>query len=409
MTRMPRIPANIRVASGACTDAQRDLMKPLMDLQRSKLRLTFSQHASRHASRVMNAPPARAGKIAFVEKKVADLAYVQELLSHCDECNQWANRGPLYWTLADAYREHMNLPKDVSVTPCANGGIALEALARFHEIKAGRPLRWVASAFSFVNVSRGWFADAQLVDCDSAGMLDLASLQKYDPRHYDGLVVTNIFGLWRDFSPWIEFARNSGKLLLIDNAAGIDRQVPDWPYQSFSLHHTKPYGIGEGGLVLSPQKEAEEIYTLLNYGDLDERNRSTWLNNGKLSDISCAFHLERLSRYPQWAPRYCEQAERINLLASELGLRPLVPGSLDRLAMSMPFLADSEISIESVRASKSLFFGKYYQPLADLQRANSTYKNLVNIPTHPDVAQLTDTQVRLELQTLVPRLTAQTA
>jgi len=398
MTSMSRMPANIGVTSGASTDAQRYLMKPLLELQRSTLRLTFSNHASRHASRIINGSPARTEKIAFVERKVADLAHVQELLSHCDECNQWANRGPLYWTLADAYHEHMNLPKDVSVTPCANGGIALEALARFHEIKAGRPLRWVASAFSFVNVSRGWFADAQLVDCDSAGMLDLASLQKYDHRRYDGLVVTNIFGLWRDFSPWIEFARNSGKLLLIDNAAGIDRQVPDWPYQSFSLHHTKPYGCGEGGLVLSPQKEAEEIYALLNYGDLDERNRSTWLNNGKLSDVSCAFHLDRLSRYPQWAPRYREQAERINLLASELGLRPLVPGSLDRPAMSMPFLANSEISVENVRASKRLFFGKYYQPLANHCGAKSIYKYVVNIPTHPDLIRLDDRQLSLELQ-----------
>jgi dTDP-4-amino-4,6-dideoxygalactose transaminase len=400
MTRMPRIPANIGVASGACTDAQRDLMKPLMDLQRSKLRLTFSQHASRHARRIMNAPPARAGKIAFVEKKVADLAHVQELLSHCDECNQWANRGPLYWTLADAYHEHMNLPKDVSVTPCANGGIALEALARFQEIKAGRPLRWVASAFSFVNVSRGWFADAQLVDCDSAGMLDLASLQKYDPRHYDGLVVTNIFGIWRDFSPWIEFARNSGKLLLIDNAAGIDRQVPNWPYQSFSLHHTKPYGAGEGGLYLSPRDEAEEIYALLNYGPLDEPEVRLWLNNGKISDITCAFHLDRLARHADWARRYREQAARVEAIAASLGLSPLVPGSLDRPAMSRPFLAAGEIPVERMRASKKLHLGKYYQPLSDFDRAVAIHLRLVNIPTHPDVRQLNDEEIVCDLKML---------
>ena len=74
--------------------------------------------------------------------------------------------------------------------------------------------------------------------------------------------------------------------------------MPDWPYQSFSLHHTKPYGAGEGGLFLSPRDEAEAIYALLNFGPFDD-NCSVWLNNGKLSDIACAFQLDRLAILPQ--------------------------------------------------------------------------------------------------------------
>jgi dTDP-4-amino-4,6-dideoxygalactose transaminase len=369
-------------------------------METQQLRSTIAALAGGHADRIAHSFPHREGKIALVENKAIDLAHVAELLAHCERCNQWANRGPLYWTLAEAYHAHMSLPDDIAVTPCANGGIALEALARFHQVKHGRPLRWVGSAFSFGNLGRGWFDGMRFVDCDGQGMLDLDALRALDPDTYDGFVVTNIFGLWRDFTPYIQFARTSGKAMLIDNAAGIDRQVPDWPYQSFSLHHTKPYGAGEGGLFLSPRDEAEAIYALLNFGPFDD-NGPVWLNNGKLSDIACAFQLDRLAHVSDWAPRYREQAERIESIAGEFGLRPLVPGSLDRPAMNRPFLAEGEIPLERLRRSEKLHFGKYYNPLYPKPIVAGTFDRLVNIPTHPDTARLADCELKSELQRFV--------
>lgn len=371
-------------------------------METQQVRSAIAKIAAGHADRIAHTFPHREGKIALVENKPIDFSHVADLLAHCQHCNQWANRGPLYWTLAEAYHTHMNLPADVTVTPCANGGLALEILARFHEVKHARPMQWVGSAFSFGNLGRGWFNGMRLIDCDTEGMLDLAALRALDPGTYDGFVVTNIFGLWRDFSAYIAFARSSGKAMLIDNAAGIDRQVPDWPYQSFSLHHTKPYGAGEGGLFLSPVDEAEAIYALLNFGPFDT-NGHVWLNNGKLSDIACAFQLDRLARYSDWAPRYCEQAERIQAIAGEFGLRPLVPGPLDRPSMNRPFLAEGEILVERVRRSVKLQFGKYYKPLSDQTRAVSVFERLVNIPTHPDVKLLGDDGVTAEFADLLAK------
>ena len=352
--------------------------------------------AAGYSNSIRQTFPHRDGKIAFVESKTADLRWIADLLAQCESCNQWANRGPLYWTLAEAYQRFMNVPEDVAVLPCSNGGVGLEALARYLEVHAGRKLRWVGSAFSFSNLARGWFAGMQLVDCDAHGMLDLAALQALDPSQYDGFVVTNVFGLWRDFSPYIDFARSTGKAMLIDNAAGIDNAIPDWPYQAFSLHHTKPYGAGEGGLYLAPRAAADEIYALLDYGAMDASDKQLWFNNGKISDISCAFLLDRLARQGDWAPRYREQAERVQEIALSAGLVPLIAEPLDRPAMSRPYVASGEIPIERLQASKILTYGKYYKPLGDLPRAKAVYRSLVNIPTHPGVAQLTDAMLRDE-------------
>jgi len=358
-------------------------------------------NAKRHADLLLEQSRRPGGKIAFIENKKPDLEYVAALLAQCERCNQWANRGPLYWALAEAYQAHMNLCPDFAVTPCANGGIALEALARFHCVRAGRSLRWIGSAFSFSNLGRGWFASMRFIDCDEHGMLDLAALKETDPGTYDGFIVTNIFGLWSDFKPYIEFARSAGKYMLIDNAAGIGERIPEWPYQSFSLHHTKPYGAGEGGLIVSLQNEADQIYGLLDYGEIEEASRGQWFNNGKISDIACAFHLDRLARYSDWAPRYHEQAARVNSIAAQVGLKRLIPVDCECPATSVPFVASSVVSLERLRESKKLHFGKYYNPLAETLNATTAYRNLVNVPTHPGVAGLTDGELRNELETYV--------
>lgn len=349
--------------------------------------------AARNAAGLIDRHPREVAKIAFIESKKPDLENVALLLAQCERSNQWANRGPLYWTLADQYQIHMHLASHLSVTPCANGGIGLEALARFHDIKLGRAHRWVGSAFSFSNLGRGYFTAMQFVDCDEYGMLDLAALGNLDPSSYDGFVVTNIFGVWRNFSPYIEFARRSGKSMLIDNAAGIDEHVPDWPYQSFSLHHTKPYGAGEGGLLVSPRDEAESIYELLDYGAITENGRAEWFNNGKLSDIACAFHIDRLAQYPAWAPRYREQAARVEGIARNVGLRPLVPDRNAIMATSHPYVAEREITIEQVRTMRRITLGKYYKPLVELPNAKLIFSQIVNIPTHPDLRYLHDSDL----------------
>ncbi len=335
--------------------------------------------------------------IAFIENKVPDMTRVAALLESCRAINHWANRGPLYRRLAEAYTEYFGLGPDRAVTPCANGGVALEAIARLLAHKAGRKLRWVGSAFSFQNLGRGYFADMRFVDCDIHGLLDLDAVRILDREIYDGLVVVNPFGLTRDFSAYAIFARETGKELIIDNAAGIDETIPDWPWQSFSLHHTKPYGAGEGGLALTPADAAEELYGLLDYGEAPS-DPAIWLNNGRISDIACAFQLDRLERRSDWAPLYHEQAARVFRIAREVGLAPLYPFGDAPPATSWPYLAPHPVPLERIKASRRLTFGKFYKPLADLPRIQEFYARIVNIPTHPNVDELTDGELRDEVR-----------
>lgn len=331
--------------------------------------------------------------IKFVSDKAPDMARIAVLLDRCRTENHWANCGPLYGALAAAYASHFALSPDRTVTPCANAGVALEAMARRLEQVEGHPLRWVASAFSFQNLGRGYFADVHFVDCTDTGLLDLDQVRELPDDSYDGIIVVNPFGLHRDLQAYIDFARATGKHLMFDNAAGVDTIIPDWPRQAFSLHHTKPYGFGEGGLAVTPSGDAAPLYALLNYGPAPE-NPALWLNNGKLSDVSCAFLIDRLEQAETWRPQFQDQAARVVRLAEDQGLRPLRPFCPAAPAMNWAFVAPHPIALDKVLASTPLVLGKYYKPLAPLPKTLSLYDHLVNIPTHPDVARLSDNDLR---------------
>ena len=311
-------------------------------------------------------------KISFVDKKSPDLNRISELLELCAAENTFANCGPLYKMLAENYAIHFGLNSHVSLTPCANAGIALEAMARLLSLRHGAKIKWAGSAFSFQNLGRGYFSDMAFVDCTSQGLLDLDAIRALPEDSFNGIIVVNPFGLFENFDAYTQFALETDKFLLIDNAAGINQKIPDWPWQALSLHHTKPYGMGEGGLALTPSDVAEEFYSLLNYGAIPDDPKA-WINNGKISDISCAFLIERLEKSSEWVPLYLEQAERVHRVSESVGLSPLLPFPSTSPAMSWPYLSPNAVLSEQITRSEKITFAKYYKPVADFPLANSLY------------------------------------
>jgi dTDP-4-amino-4,6-dideoxygalactose transaminase len=326
--------------------------------------------------------------VDLIERKAPDFGIVETLLALPAAANQWSNFGPLDELLAATLHEYGGFPAALALVPCANGTAALEVMAILHEIAAGRPLRWAASAFSYFNASRGHFADTLLVDADAQGLLDLDRLASLDPASYDGLLVTNNFGFVRDFAAYQSFAQARGKYLLIDNAAGFaNGAFRDVPWQSFSFHQTKPFGVGEGGAMLVPRDMATMARHLIAHGKTPDREVARRSVNAKMSEIACAFILDRLRRAPGWVPLYRMQLSRITELAEDLGFTPLIPRTHDVIAMTYPVLAPGDVPLERLR-NPHLALAKCYAPLADFAGAQALYRRLVNIPCHPDVAQL---------------------
>lgn len=337
-------------------------------------------------------------KVSFIEDKRPNFARVAELLEASAQRNHWANGGPLWHRLKEEMAVHMGLAPHVSLVPCANAGIGLEAMARLWAMRAGRRLRWLAPAFAFRNLGRGYFADVTFVDCDGDAMLDMAALQAVDPDSYDGIIAVNPMSHARSFDAVIGFARARNLPLLLDNAAGIGTRLPDWGWQAFSLHHTKPYGMGEGGLILLPAEAVAELEPLITYGDRPPEPPEAWLNNGKISDISCAFLLDRLQDAANWISASNGQRQRMLTLAAEFGLMPFCGGGVPHVPLtSVAVLSDLPVPEDLPGQLQFFTAAKYYRPLADLPQAKDIFRRIISLPSHAGMAALSDDQIRADL------------
>jgi len=329
--------------------------------------------------------------IDFVENKSFESNFLSDLLKISKKNNQWSNNGPLWEMLKYNFAKHLNLHEDQAIIPCSNGGIALEMLMSIKEISRGKSLRWAISSFSFSNLGVGRTFDSLILDCDENGIISLDELQKANKsffNRFDGVIITNPFGAINDFSDIIKWANDNDKELVIDNAGGLRPDVQKFDYQSFSLHHTKPYGFGEGGLALIPKKYEELGQSLIEYGKVGSKNKKFWINNGKISELSCAAILSRLNSFDTWYYRYQMQIQRIDALAKEAGLKPLHLSLNPTPSMSKIYLSQKEIPIGAIKHNYPIPFGKYYKPLKNTQNATNIYKHTLNVPTHPDMAKV---------------------
>jgi dTDP-4-amino-4,6-dideoxygalactose transaminase len=119
---------------------------------------------------------------------------------------------------------------------------------------------------------------------------------------------------------WRTACVRHGLPLLIDSAAGFgavdeaDRRLGGLgETEIFSFHATKPFAIGEGGLIVTADSDlAESLGRIVNFGlHPVERVSLTAGINAKLSELQCATALAMLDRYDDVLARRRETARRL--------------------------------------------------------------------------------------------------
>lgn len=111
-------------------------------------------------------------------------------------------------------------------------------------------------------------------------------------------IVLAPFGLRSDFSAHARIASRHGAILIIDNAAGLGvTRIPlessSDVFEAYSLHATKPFGIGEGGVIFANRSSELALRRSLNFGlpASVAGELPTWGINGKLSEFHAAVGL----------------------------------------------------------------------------------------------------------------------
>lgn len=189
-----------------------------------------------------------------------------------------------------------------------------------------------------------------------------------------GVMLVSPFGLRVDFAEHVEICRRWGVVAVIDSAAGlgvqrINRCADPSVFEVFSLHATKPLGVGEGGAIYCADSMATALRRALNFGlpavDSGNNPPPSWGFNGKLSEMHAAVGLAQMQRYG----RMIAGRQRFAALYQTVLADFPVVFPRDQVGSTpwqvFPVLADTERSLEAISAElakSGIEVRRYYRP-----------------------------------------------
>src|SRR5262249_48155902 len=154
-----------------------------------------------------------------------------------------------------------------------------------------------------------------------------------DPEKLDSLLArqpiaavmhVRTFGFCRDVRDVEDVTRRHGVPLIIDAAAALGGRLPGGAWaghqgemEVFSLHATKVFGVGEGGLILTRPEHVAALRRVLNFGF--ERGEAVVAGlNGKCSEFHAAVGLAVANHIDRFVERRRVVAEAYrNALAKQ--------------------------------------------------------------------------------------------
>lgn len=186
-----------------------------------------------------------------------------------------------------------------------------------------------------------------------------------------GVMPVRVYGLCRSLAEIDQIAATAGLPVVVDAAAALGGRLRDGTLagqagtaEVFSLHATKVFGIGEGGVVLADPGLVQRIRRCLNFG-LDGGRVTALGLNGKLSELHAAVGLAVFDRLDRFVARRTAVAERYVAMATRLAgvSMPADPGRppWQTFPIALPAATDLPRLVEALAAA-GLETRPYYSP-----------------------------------------------
>jgi dTDP-4-amino-4,6-dideoxygalactose transaminase len=214
------------------------------------------------------------------------------------------------------------------------------------------------------------------------------------------VIVVSVFGGPVDTDSWESFKARTGIPVVVDYAAGVTSisDVSTIPL-CISMHATKVLGIGEGGAIISTQKnKIEKWIAMTGFGFSTQQRQSLIIGgNYRLDEYSCAVGLAALQELDAKIEKLFEVANLYEPLIRQSGMRLLqgfgeswISSTLNVIFESQEIasLATSRLDNESVPwrhwwglgTHKHPAFKKFQQ--SDLGITDNISSTVVGLPFH---------------------------
>ncbi len=274
------------------------------------------------------------------------MPYLQEI----DAGHWYSNFGPLACRFEDRLSERF-AGESGCVAALANGTLgltlALKALAPMPGDLCMLPaFTFTASAAAVLAAGLvPWFVD---VDPESWALEPEQARRDLEaaPGRVAAVMPVSVFGRPVPVKAWDDFTRDCGIPAVIDGAASFDRAEVGRSPVILSLHGTKVFGVGEGGAVLSRDRDLiSQLHGLSNFGfPMDAQRKASGRTaalpgfNAKFSEYAAAVGLAGLDGWPETRRRFLEVRDAYLEVLSDLpALRPQPGGAEDWVSATINF------------------------------------------------------------------------
>lgn len=330
-------------------------------------------------------------KIPFLSPKFPDVNEVKEDLEKIYESNWYTNSGPFEQKLTKELEEYIG--SDTRVAIVCNATIAL-MMAIKHMCLPNRK-KVIMPSFTFSAGAHAvlWsclepiFAD---IEPDSWQM-DIATVSKYlETNHSDvaGILLCNVFGApICNIDEWETLSKKYGLPLIIDSAAGLGSEYLDGKKMGFrgdceifSFHATKPFGIGEGGAIVSRNENLIKEFNQMKNFAFGENRSSEFLGlNAKLPETTCSIGVRVLEKFDSRLESRRKILQKYKKLLKDAPVKFLKNDELSTIAFVCVQVDGERDQILSEFAKRGIGANKYYNPPIHLHSIFSKYDNISNL------------------------------
>jgi dTDP-4-amino-4,6-dideoxygalactose transaminase len=236
---------------------------------------------------------------------IPDLPTANDLipwLARIDESHRYSNFGPLCGELENGLIGILSQPAAHCAT-LASGTAALELGLKALGIGTGSRVLLPALTFpaTALAVMRCGAVPVLSDVCPDGWMLTPEIVRRCIERErFDLIMPVAAFGMPLPGEAWDEFTAETRVPVFADAAAALGVQhASSRLHWGFSLHATKPLGVGEGGLFVSCDEElVQRVRRMSNYGFETGIVHHPGGTNAKLSEYAAAIGLAQLQRWP---------------------------------------------------------------------------------------------------------------
>jgi dTDP-4-amino-4,6-dideoxygalactose transaminase len=249
-------------------------------------------------------------KIPFIKPDFPESKEILEDYELILKNNWFTNFGPFENRLCSLVTNYIG--QDVYATTVANATLGLFIATKELFAKDPKKNKVLMPSFTFAAGAEAliWsnlepvFIDINQEDLQPDIVQASGYIQK-NKKNIAGILLCNIFGVGNtEIDRWENLSSEYNIPLIIDSAAGFGSEYfigekigARGDCEIFSLHATKPFSVGEGGIITSKNKKLiENFRSLENFGFGSDRNVHYIGMNAKLEEMNAAIGIRQIKK-----------------------------------------------------------------------------------------------------------------